>query len=161
MNDQSTCYLLDGGQHMVITYAELRILQQTDAAFRRRHFWKVDDSLIEVSGNKYRELRRDSRHRAYLYDFERDAEIVPFTDDYSTPLPVRFEDDILDKLLQETALQALSSLPTDDEALIRGIYLEGRTERDLAEQLGISCGAVNKRKAKILQQLRKLLGEIQ
>jgi RNA polymerase sigma factor (sigma-70 family) len=76
-------------------------------------------------------------------------------------LPVRFEDGVLDKLLQETALQALSSLPTEDEALIRGIYLEGRTERDLAAQLGISCGAVNKRKAKILQQLRKLLGETQ
>ena len=161
MNDKSTCYLLDGGQHVVITYAELRTLQQTDAAFRRRHFWKVDDVLIEVSEDKYRELRQDSRHRAYLYCFERDTEIVPFSDEHSTPLPVRFEDGVLDKLLQETALEALSSLPTDDEALIRGIYLEGRTERDLAERLGISCGAVNKRKAKILQQLRKLLGETQ
>ena len=159
MNDQAMCYLLENKQHVVITYAELRARQQTDATFRRRRFWKVDDVLIEVSEEKYKELQRDNCHRGYLYSFERDAEITPVSDESNTPTPVRFEDSVLDKLLQETALQALSSLPTDDEALIRGIYLEGRTERDLAEQLGISCGAVNKRKAKILQQLRELLGE--
>jgi len=160
MSDQSLCYLLEDGQHVVITYAELRARQQTDTAFRRRRFWKVDDALIEVSEEKYKGLRRDSRHRAYLYSFERDTEVAHLSDEPNSPLPVRFEDIVLDKLLQETALQALSSLPTNDEALIRGIFFDGKTEREMAERLGITCGAVNKRKAKILQQLRKLLGEI-
>jgi len=159
MNDQFMCYLLESGQHVVISYAELRARQQVDAAFRRRRFWKVDDALIEVSEDKYKQLRRDSRHRAYLYTFEHGAEVTSFSDEQSTPLPERFEDGVLDKLLRETALQALSSLCPEDEALIRGIYLEGNTEREMAERLGITCGAVNKRKAKILHQLRELLGD--
>jgi len=59
-----------------------------------------------------------------------------------------------DKLLLYSALAEL----TDDERyLIEALYFQGKSERNLGEELGISCVAVHKRKNKILAKLNILL----
>jgi RNA polymerase sigma factor (sigma-70 family) len=59
--------------------------------------------------------------------------------------------EIIAKLLEE----ALGQLPRSDISLIEGIFWEGKTEAKLAEFLGISQQAVNKRKRMIFRTLRR------
>jgi RNA polymerase sigma factor (sigma-70 family) len=159
MDANALCYLWDRGRRVEITYAELRKRQQTDAAFRKRRFWFFDDALIEVTEDEYRKLRREARHHAYLHEFEKEVDIVPLSDLPDEPSQGSFEQKVLESILGEDILQALHKLPQEDTQLIRSIFFEGKTEREIAVLLGISPGAVNKRKARILAQLREMLGE--
>jgi RNA polymerase sigma factor (sigma-70 family) len=52
----------------------------------------------------------------------------------------------------------LSDLGERDRLLVRRLFWEGRTEDDLARELGVSRQAVNKQKRKILGRLRSALG---
>jgi DNA-directed RNA polymerase specialized sigma24 family protein len=53
--------------------------------------------------------------------------------------------------------QALGQLPDQDIWLIEGLFWEGKSEAELAESLGISQQAVNKRKRTIFRDLRRLI----
>lgn len=57
----------------------------------------------------------------------------------------------------ERLKKTLTELTEADSSLIKQIYWEGRTETEFAGGLGISQQAVNKRKQKILDKLRKSL----
>jgi DNA-directed RNA polymerase specialized sigma subunit len=54
-------------------------------------------------------------------------------------------------------VEALGRLPHEDIWLIEGLFWEGKSEAELAETLGISQQAVNKRKRTILRDLRHLI----
>lgn len=53
--------------------------------------------------------------------------------------------------------KALSLLSDDERLLIEQIFFEERTEREIADQLGIYHNAVHKRKERILRRLKKFL----
>jgi DNA-directed RNA polymerase specialized sigma24 family protein len=59
-------------------------------------------------------------------------------------------------LLQE----AVGRLPQPDARLIEGLFYEGKSEANLAECLGISQQAVNKRKRTIFKTLHHLIDEL-
>ena len=62
--------------------------------------------------------------------------------------------DILhDKLVLNALFAALAGLTSEERGLIHDIFYLGKTERQIAENLGLSQKAVNKRKAKILGKL--------
>ena len=56
--------------------------------------------------------------------------------------------------------KALGILSADERYLVQEIYFHGRTERDLVKELGYSQNAVNKRKKRILDKLRRLMGNL-
>ncbi len=60
-------------------------------------------------------------------------------------------------LLRERLHHCLGQLPEEERRLVESLYFEGLTERQCAKNLGISQKAVNKRRHKILAQLKKLL----
>nr|WP_318684565.1 sigma-70 family RNA polymerase sigma factor [uncultured Acetatifactor sp.] len=53
--------------------------------------------------------------------------------------------------------RALALLPEDEQLLIRQIFFEERTERELADEMGIYHNAVHKKKERILRRLKKIL----
>lgn len=57
----------------------------------------------------------------------------------------------------EQLYKALSLLSEDEQYLIRQLFFEERTERDLAEELKIYHNAVHKRKNRILKKLKNIL----
>ena len=84
--------------------------------------------------------------------FERLQEIaVQFTEESSC-----VEDQILHKLEFEWLHKAILTLSKEEQWLIYELYFEERTEREVAAELKLSQKAVNKRKQKILEKLRKL-----
>lgn len=61
------------------------------------------------------------------------------------------------KMLVEKLYDCLIFLPESDRELIEMLYFENMTERECAEFYGISQKNINKKKAKILCKLNKLL----
>jgi DNA-directed RNA polymerase specialized sigma subunit len=54
----------------------------------------------------------------------------------------------------ERLVARLGDLPEAEQWLLRRLFWDGRTEDELASELGVSRQAVNKRKRKLLRQLR-------
>ena len=63
-----------------------------------------------------------------------------------------------DKLLLEQLVKALDDLDPDERSLINALFYNDRTERDYASEVGISHQAVGKRKQKVIDKLRGILG---
>ena len=90
---------------------------------------------------------------------EREASLDKLMDDEwdypsSAPSP---ESAVLDQLEITALHQCLSSLDTDERALIEALFFEGLTERAYSEQSGIPQKTVNDRKNRILKKLYQLL----
>lgn len=65
------------------------------------------------------------------------------------------EDIVEDKLLLETLMEALYALNADELSLINALYYEDKTESEFASEIGISQQAINKRKTKLLDKIKK------
>lgn len=94
------------------------------------------------------------------------VEIIPSREDSYDRLldmDVQFQDSVSAEDLAIRNLQvrhlykALSFLSDDERYLMEQLYFYGRTERDLAKELGICRNAVHKRKLYILKNLKKFL----
>lgn len=66
------------------------------------------------------------------------------------------EEQILKQIEYEQLHKFILELSKEEQWLIHELYFEERTEREVATELGLSQKAVNKRKQKILEKLRKL-----
>lgn len=67
------------------------------------------------------------------------------------------EELVIQRMEAEQLYKAISCLSADDQYLIRQLYFEERTERDLATELQLSQKGINKRKNRILSILRELM----
>ena len=67
------------------------------------------------------------------------------------------EELVIRKLEAEQLHRAISCLDDDDQYLIQQLYFEGRTERELAEELRLSQKGINKRRKRILNFLIELM----
>ena len=67
------------------------------------------------------------------------------------------EESVIRNMQLEQLYKALSLLSEDEQYLIRQLFFEERTERDLAEELKIYHNAVHKRKNRILKKLKNIL----
>ena len=88
-----------------------------------------------------------------------DLSLEKFTDDgFEIADSVDIAELIADKLLLEQLVVALDDLDPDERALIDALFYNGRTERDYAAEVGISHQAIGKRKKKVIEKLRSLMG---
>ncbi len=70
------------------------------------------------------------------------------------------EEALLTQELHDTLHRCINALPPQEQALIRAIYYEGKTERDYADEIGLSKSGVNYRRVKALTKLRVMLKNI-
>jgi len=88
-----------------------------------------------------------------------DLSIDRFSDDgYEITDPVDLAEFVADKLLLEQLVAALDELEPDERSLIDALFYNAHTERDYAAEIGISHQAVGKRKHKIIEKLRGIMG---
>ncbi|MBS5149670.1 MAG: sigma-70 family RNA polymerase sigma factor [Butyricicoccus pullicaecorum] len=69
------------------------------------------------------------------------------------------EESVIQNMQLEQLYKALSLLSEDEQYLIRQLFFEERTERDLAEELKIYHNAVHKRKNRTLKKTQKYFGK--
>jgi len=77
---------------------------------------------------------------------------------YESADPVDMIELVADKLLLEQLVTCLDELDPDERSLIDALFYSDRTERDYAAEIGISHQAVGKRKLKVINKLRSLMG---
>jgi len=138
----------------------------------------IDGRQVEVTEEVYRVYYRSKRRDRY---FERDIKIERaiydengFVIDYAPA-----KEDSLDRLIQvgadfsdeeiapedraisnimaESLHKALDKLPAPDRRLIDVLFFQGMTERQAGKIFGLSQKGINKRKVKILAELRNFL----
>lgn len=124
--------------------------------------------VLKVSERKMRYQEYDLKTEKFIVDSENNKVIViPSREDSYERLlgiGVQFEEkapgveeQMLRRMEAEQLHEALSLLSADEQYLVQEIYFHGRAERDLAKELGYSQNAVNKRKKRILDKLRRLM----
>ena len=117
----------------------------------RKMYPEASEEVIAV-------LRTSERKMQYQeYDLKRARNIVdPKTGEQFPEENRSVEDQILKKIECEQLHKFLLELSKEEQWLIQELYFEERTEREVASVLGLSQKAINKRRQKILEKLRKL-----
>ena len=138
-------YIIKNGTAVEVSDEVYKILRKWDRRIKYvEHDLKETRYIIDQKKETVKEIpsREDSLDRltALGFDFEnRTAD---------------FRESVSDKIMLE---QVLAKLSDDERYLITQLFYFGRTERELAEELGVSQYTVNRNKHKIL---KKLKGEI-
>ena len=144
-----------------------RKFQMPDGSIRCFVF--VDGQSVEVDIELYTMYSRMDRRERYQQ--ERDAgRLLPLgcvTAEDLTPEkcflpPENVEDIVIDaadrlewRALLKKLPQALSRLNEREQRLILALYIDGRSERAVASELGVSQPAVHKRQVRVLKKLKK------
>ena len=69
------------------------------------------------------------------------------------------EDSVFQKLLVTRVLEVLDDLLFEEKALIQAILINGKTEQEYADIIGVSQVAVHKRKKRILKNILKIFSD--
>jgi RNA polymerase sigma factor (sigma-70 family) len=121
---------------------------------------------LEVSQKQYKKSRSEKNHRDYLKKFEDNISVLsldsPCGEDYDGSYlyhevigdsSVNTEKEAIDSIKKQKLREAISSLPKDDNYLITELFFCNKTEQKIAESMGITRQAVNKKKRGILEKL--------
>lgn len=133
----------------------------------KNYYIKVPGALVEVSEEvylTYYRLRRrcsavqekDTYNGVTSYD-ALDTEDMLGVDSIPDSTSPSVEDSVMGNLLREKLQFCLSQLTSQEQLLIHALFYEQKTEREYAKTLGISQNAVNKRRHKVLDKLRRLM----
>ena len=67
------------------------------------------------------------------------------------------EDVVIEKMMVEKLLKCLALLDHSEQMLIKALYFQEKTERQLSEETGVHYSTIHSRKKKILEKLKKML----
>ena len=147
-------------------------------AGKGRQFYKTSTKeesgeivFVEVPAEKIKSIRSEQRRRQYIAERDRLSEksIVSIYGMENEDDAISGEEviDSGDESVEETAMRnielehlhyAIQSLSKEESELVQMLYLSSNpmTERQIAEAIGISQQAVNKRKLSVIKKLKML-----
>ena len=126
----------------------IEVLKETERKMQYQEYdLKAEQTIIDEDAQEIRVIpsREDSYERLIELD-------IQFWDDGEN-----VEDQVFQKIQSEMIHKALSFLSDEEEKRIRLLFFEERTEREVAELMGIYHNAVHKRKKRILRKLKNIL----
>ena len=136
-------------------------------AEQRKYYIRVPEALVEVSKDLYSEYHRIERHLSTLEEKDarhglvslsgldtRRASIEETIADQNTE-PI--EDQVIAKLMAAKLKRCINMLPLAERELIRAIYYDGMSERQVASKTGIHYMTLHSRKKRILGKLKKMM----
>ena len=136
-------YIIKNGASVEVSDEVYKILRKWDRRIKYvEHDLKETRYIINQENATVKEIpsREDSLDRLTALGFD-------FAD-----RPADFRESVIDKIMLDQALEKLSD---EERYLITQLFYFGRTERELAEELGVSQYTVNRNKHKILKKLRE------
>ena len=144
----------------------------------KKRIW-IRGQYVEVTDEVYIAYTQGDRKMRY---FENDLKIERFVlgKEGQVVRVIPSREDSLDRMIDENAQQfpgdvesventvlhklevyklhtALAMLTSEEQALIQALFLEEKTERQYAKELGVYRNAIHVRKIRILKKLKKLL----
>ncbi len=139
-----------------------------------RYLITIDNQDVEVDEALYHEYTRMERRERYLAEQETGRRLSwellvesESAGDLAMQLATESTETMVledmraqeNSQLLELLPQALARLDAVEERIIRALYLDGRSERDVARELGVSQPAIHKRQVRILRKLMDLLNK--
>lgn len=126
----------------------------------------VQESIFQTYLKKDR-IENPSSLKAYLYHSVRNTSLnILRKKNAQLNYLKNFEEsdtDITHKIIEEETfrilMETISALRTEQREMLNMSYFEGLKNAEIAQRLGISEIAVKKRKAKLIQELRKILSD--
>ena len=129
-------------------------------------FIPIQGCLLEVVREQYTDFYRDKERWRYLQKLDTKNRLLSldgFTDSEGNPLDfitdeaVDIAETVVNAVMVDRLKAALPLLSDSEQELIQAIFFDGLSEREVGARLGITQSVVNKRKARILIKLRKII----
>ena len=165
-NQNCICFIRSENGFEQITYEELCHRMKTDISYADKLFIPLHGMLMEVSEKDYKDFYKFKRRQKYID--ERSVENGDFSYNMLTTDDFNGEDILIDEseppdelavrsVLSDKLNNCLSLLSDGEKHLIKELFYNERTEREIAKIYGVSQVAIHKRKIKILEKLKKMM----
>lgn len=161
------CFIKDQSKYKRISYAELKEMKKNDTvAFSRRWFIPVNGMLLEVNQQEYKDFYRTKDRQDYLDELDKEYRSISYEvlkeQNYQEKDLVSVKEVDVHKIVETDLLlkelkKALSCLNKDEAALVKALYFDDQTVKDISIKRGISINAAYKQKQKVLEKLRKMI----
>ncbi len=159
-------YIKESSGYVELFYKDFCRRRQTDQSYMDKLFIPVQGCLLEVMREQYTEFYKDKERWRYLKKLDTNHSLLSlegFTDgegnviDFIADEAVDVVETVVHAVMMDRLKAALSLLSDGEQALVKAIFFEELSEREVGLRLGITQSVVNKRKAKILAKLRKII----
>ena len=133
----------------------------------KRYQLLVEGQLIEVTQEVYaayyKALRRETyqneqfqNNGVFSYNALDNGEVVGESM-FSDPKSLSMEEDLINKEYLKLLLTCIKELSLDEQNLIRAIYYEKESLRELAQKMNMSKSAIHYRHKQVLEKLKNLM----
>ena len=159
-------YIKENGGYVELSYKDFCRRRQADQSYMDKLFIPVQGCLIEVMREQYTDFYRDKERWRYLKKLDTKNSLLSlegFTDsegnvlDFIVDEAVDVSETVIHAVMVDRLKAVLPLLSDGEQALIQAIFFDGLSEREVGLRLGLTQSVVNKRKAKILAKLRKMI----
>lgn len=131
----------------------------------KQFYLRIGNIVFPVIEQEYREYYRELERRKYIRRLEKGKKLS-YEQALEDGLPLErlgaeeipsLEDEIEKKIMIDRMLEAIELLEEDEKRLIRQLYFDGLTVREIANQEGVFHRSIVYRKDKVLNKLRKFM----
>ena len=159
-------YIKESGGYVELSYTDFCRRRQADQSYMDKLFIPVQGCLLEVVREQYTDFYRDKERWRYLKKLDTSHKLLSlegFTDsegkvlDFIVDEAVDVAETVVHTVMVDRLKAALPLLSGSEQTLINAIFFEELSEREVGLRLGVTQSVVNKRKAKILAKLRKIM----
>ena len=159
-------YIKENDGYMELSYMDFCHRRQADQSYMDKLFIPVQGCLLEVVREQYADFYREKERWRYLKKLDTNYKLLSlegFTDsegnvlDFVVDEAVDIAETVVHAVMVDRMKTAMLLLSDSEQALIQAIFFEELSEREVGLRLGITQSVVNKRKAKILAKLRKII----
>lgn len=159
-------YIKESGGYVELSYTDFCRCRQADQTYMDKLFIPIQGCLLEVVREQYTDFYRDKERWRYLQKLDIKNSLLSldgFVDDEGNALDfiadetVDIAETVVNAVMVDRLKVALPLLSDSEQALIQAIFFDGLSEREVGLRLGLTQSVVNKRKAKILAKLRKMI----
>ena len=159
-------YIKERGRYVELSYTDFCRRRNADQTYMDKLFIPVQGCLLEVVREQYTDFYRDKERWRYLQKLDAKNSLLSldgFIDSEGNPLDfiadeaADIAETVVNAVMVDRLKAALHLLSESEQALIHAIFFDGLTEREVGLRLGLTQSVVNKRKARILIKLRKII----
>jgi RNA polymerase sigma factor (sigma-70 family) len=159
-------YIKENNVYVELSYTDFCLRRQSDQSYMDKLFIPVQGCLLEVVREQYADFYKEKERWRYLKKLDTNHKLLSldgFTDgegnviDFIIDETVDIVETVVHAVMVDRLKVALPLLSSSEQALIHAIFFEGLSEREVGLRLGVTQSVVNKRKAKILAKLRKII----
>ena len=159
-------YIKESGGYVELSYTDFCRRRQADQSYMDKLFIPVQGCLLEVVREQYTDFYRDKERWRYLKKLDTNHKLLSlegFTDsegnviDFVIDEAVDIAETVVYAVMVDRLKTALRLLSDSERVLVNAIFFEELSEREVGLRLGVTQSVVNKRKAKILAKLRKIM----